>query len=258
MKWILFIVLLINLNPNSEAATQKVAASKIKTRKKTLNPIKSKDLRFRGGNIYELNSDKKKLLFTMEADLKKPTQYTTIFSSAYFDTEKNEVMTEEASFDHLNLQKYVIYQKQLNEKYELEILEGKMFFSVTKNGEVEKKTRDLTANLLIGPSFVPFLQQRWVEIQAYKKVEAALAVVDHMDTFSFQFEKIRDEKLGSKNTVIVRMKPVNTLVSSLVRPVYFVVEPDGSRIIELKGRMLPKRKVNDRWEDFEGEAVFTY
>lgn len=122
----------------------------------------------------------------------------------------------------------------------------------------EKKTRDLPANLIIGPSFVPFLKQHWVEIQEQKKVGAALAVLDYMDTFSFVFEKMRDSKSEGRDTVIVRMKPYNIFISSFVSPIYFVVKADGSRIMQLKGRMLPKRKIGTHWEDFDGEAVFTY
>lgn len=213
---------------------------------------------FQGGKIYELNSERKTLLFTMNAKLRKLAKGISIFSSSYLDTNKNEMMTEEAIFDQLNLQKYTINQKQLNETYELHITGGKMNFSVTKDGQVEKKTRDLAANLIIGPSFVPFLQLHWHEIQSLKKVRAQLAVLEHMDTFNFDFEKMRDAKADGQDAVIVRMKPTNTLISSVVRPVYFVVKADGSRIIELKGRMLPKRKVGTYWEDFEGEAVFTY
>lgn len=217
-----------------------------------------KNSKFRGGKIYEINTEKKKLLFTIKAELKKPKKDRSIFVSTYIDTEKNEVMNEEAHFVDLELQKYIIKQKQLNEIYELDISDGKMHFYKTKKGEIEKKTKILPPNLIIGPSFVPFLQSKWIDIQDKKVIEAELAVLDYMSTFSFEFEKIREEKYKGKDVVIVRMKPGNTLVASVVRPVYFIVKNDGSQILEIKGRMLPKIKVGSRLEDFEGEAVFTY
>lgn len=255
----LVILLLTLVFSASQAVAKKATATKSKDlRNQTTATQDLKSAKFRGGNIYEMNSEKKNLIFIMKAELKKPMNGKTVFSSFYFDTDKNEIMTEEASFDHLNLKKYVIHQKQINEIYELEVSGNKMNFSVTKDGQTEKITRDLPENLVIGPSFVPFLQKHWSEIQNQKKVEAALAVLDRMDTYRFEFEKIRDLKFEGQDRVIVRMKPGNTLISSVVRPVYFVVAPDGSRILELKGRMLPKRKVGSRWEDFEGEAVFMY
>lgn len=218
----------------------------------------AKPVKFKGGKIFEINSNKKQLLFTLKAELKKPQKDVNIFISSYIDLNKNEILTEEAHFLKFDLQKYIIDQKQLNEKYELQISEGKMHFTVQKDGKTEAKTRDLPSNLVVGPSFVPFLQSNWTEIQAQKKVGAQLAVLDFMDTFSFEFQKIRDEKFGGDNAVLVRMKPESSLVSSVVRPVYFLVKADGSKILELKGRMLPKRKVGSRWEDLEAEAVFTY
>lgn len=217
-----------------------------------------KKSKFRGGKIYEINTDKKNLLFTISAELKKPKKNISIFISSYIDTEKNEVMSEEAHFLNFSLQKYVINQKQLNEIYELEISDGKMHFFKTKEGEIQEKTKILPPNLVVGPSFVPFLQANWPDIQNKKVVEFELAVLDYMTTLSFEFEKLRDEKYDGKDAILVRMKAANTLVASVVRPVYFLVKNDGSQIFEIKGRMLPKRKVGLRLEDFEGEAVFTY
>ena len=213
---------------------------------------------FRGGKIYELNSNKKKLLFTINAKLATSSNGHSVFLSSYLDANNEESLTEEASFKQLELQRYVIDQKQLNEIYELKITDGKMFFSITKKGRVEKKTQDLSSGLIIGPSFVPFLQQHWAELQGRKKVRAQLAVLERMNTYSFEFEKLRDAKSNSVDVVIIRMKPTSTLLSAVVRPVYFTVTSDGSKILELKGRMLPKRKAGSRWEDVDGEAVFTY
>lgn len=257
MKILTVIVLLSFLITITQEATAKVAFINTGAANSG-RPNKSKQSRFRGGKIYELNSDKKKLLFTLIADLKTPAKEINIFTSSYLDTEKNEIMTEEASFDHLNLQKYVIQQKQLNEIYEMEISEDKILFSVTKNGQTEKKTRELPFNLIIGPSFAPFLQLHWEELQEKLKVQAQLAVPEMMDTFGFEFEKLRDESSNGKPVVVVRMKPHNTLVSAVVRPVYFVLNKDGSRILELKGRMLPKIKVGTHWKDLEAEAVFIF
>ena len=257
MKCIVLVLCLI-FSQAGAAKAHKAAPSTRHVKSKAPISKNSKSVKFQGGNIYEMNSDRKNLLFVMKAELKKSAKGKTTFSSYYFDTEKNEILTEEASFEQLNLKRYVIHQKQINEIYELDISEDKMVFSVTKEGRTEKTTKNLTTNIIIGPSFVPFMQKHWSEIQEQKTVTAELAVLDRMDTYGFEFEKIRDLKLDGKDTVMVRMKPSSTLVSSVVRPVYFVVAADGSRILELKGRMLPKRKIGSRWEDFEGEAVFIY
>ena len=244
MKAVLFFIKIISVLLISQAAGSKTAASK--------------PAAFQGGKIYELNSNRKKLLFTLNAKLRSPDKETSIFFSSYLDTEQNEALTEEAVFNKFQLQKYVIHQSQLNETYELDVAENKMTFLIVKNGHTEKKTRDLPVNLVIGPSFVPFLHQHWSEIQSGKKVLAQLAVLERMDTYSFEFEKLRDAKSGNEEAMLIRMKPSNSFVSAVVRPVYFVVKADGSRIFELKGRMLPKQKVGGHWQDFEGEAVFSY
>lgn len=212
---------------------------------------------FRGGKIYELNSGRKNALFTMNADL-RTEKGLTVFNSSYIDRDNVEVLTEEAVFEKLKLQKYVINQKQLGESYSLNVTGDTMVFEVTKQGEIKTKSRKLPTNLIIGPFFVPFMQQHWPQLLRGEKVRAELAVLEHMDHFSFVFEKIRDKSVNGIVAVLVRMKPRSSLVSSIVRPIYFTVKADGSAIIELKGRMLPKSKIGSRFVDFEGEAVFSY
>ena len=239
MKLFIFVFILFFLNHYAQTASLKEAS-------------------FQGGKIYELNSEKRHLLFTMNAELTKLANGISVFKSSYVDPKNNEVLTEEATFELLNLQNYTIDQKQLNESYQLKIADGKMHFSVTKDGKTNQKIRALPKNLIIGPSFVPFLELHWHEVQAKKKVQAELAMLDYMDTFSFEFEKIRDSKVEGTDVVIVRMNPHNSLLASIVRPIYFVVNVQGTQILELKGRMLPKKKIGTRWKDFEAEAIFTY
>lgn len=212
---------------------------------------------FRGGKIYELNSGRKNPLFTMNADL-KIEKGLTVFKSSYIDRDNIEVLTEEAIFEKLKLQKYAVSQKQLGESYLLTVTGENMVFEVSKQGEVKTKTRKTPAKLIIGPFFVPFLRQHWPQLMKGEKIRAELAVPEQMDYFGFVFEKIRDTSVNGLATVLVRMKPHSNLVSSIVRPIYFTVKADGSAIIELKGRMLPKIKINSRFVDFEGEAIFSY
>lgn len=219
--------------------------------------VKKKQEGFRGGKIYEMNSGRKKPLFTMNADL-KTEKGLTVFNSSYIDSDNVEALTEEAIFEKLKLQKYAVNQKQLGESYSLNITGDNMVFEVNRQGEVKTKSRKLPPNLVIGPFFVPFLLAHWPQLLKGEKVRAELAVLEQMDYFGFVFEKIRDTSVNGIAAVLVRMKPYSSLVASVVRPIYFTVKPDGSAIIELKGRMLPKNKIGTRFVDFEGEAVFSY
>jgi hypothetical protein len=208
------------------------------------------------GVIYDLNGEKNSPLFTIKADLKPNSDGTLHFSSHYMDSSKSEAMSEDAVFKQMDVQNYTIRQFQLNETYELRVSGNKMNFSWTKGDEVKTKSQDLPKNLIVGPSFTPFFQKHWNEIQGKKKVEANLAVLDYMDTFCFEFEKLSSP--DEKNGVLVRMQLASPILSVFVKPIYFLVQNDGSRILEFRGQMLVKQKVKDGWEDFQGRAVFTY
>lgn len=206
-----------------------------------------------GGFIYDLITGKN--LFTIEAEIKPTKEGLMFFSSRYLDSEKKEAMTEEAYYDQMKLQKYTLKQTQLNEVYELKVSDKKITFSVQKNGSIKAVTKTAPDNLLVGPSFVPFLQMHWKELNSSKKVKANLAIMDYMDTLGFEFEKMPS---SDERGVTVRMRPTNVIISAVVSPIYFLVQNDGAKILELKGPMLVKLKVGSSWEDFDGRAVFTY
>lgn len=210
-------------------------------------PIKS------GGNIYDLVTGKN--LFTIEAEIKPTNEGQMFFSSRYLDADNKEAMTEEAYYNQMKLQKYTLKQTQLNEVYELNVNDKKMTFTIQKNGATKAVTKVAPENLLVGPSFVPFLQKHWKEITSSKKVKANLAVMDYMDTLGFEFEMMDS---GDVRGITVRMRPTNVIISAVVNPIYFLVQNDGAKILELKGPMLVKLKVGNSWEDFDGRAVFTY
>jgi hypothetical protein len=213
---------------------------------------------FRGGKIFELGSEGKRLLFTMHAELLAPDSKTRTFVSRYVDDRGQEALTERAVFKELKLREYTINQEQLGESYELTVDQGKLHFSATRKGKTETAQVELPDNLVIGPSFVPFLREHWGQLQKQETIKARLAVLDRQDTYGFEFVKLRETEFAGKAAVVIRMSPTSTFVSAVVRPTYFTLSPDGSRILEIKGRMLPKLKVGSRWIDFDGEAVFTY
>ncbi|MBC7690874.1 MAG: hypothetical protein H7222_03840 [Methylotenera sp.] len=212
---------------------------------------------FRGGQIYEISSERKILLFTIHAELKEPDAKTRTFVSSYLAADDTEAMSETATYENLKLMKYRVVQKQLNELYELTLADSKLHFSVTRKGKTETSEEKLPENLLIGPSFVPFFQQHWNELKA-GRLRFRLAVLDRKASYEFDFQRLREIKFEGQEAVLVKMTPTSSMISAFVQPTYLTLSSDGSRIFEIKGRMLPKLKVGSRWKDFEGEAYFTY
>lgn len=224
----------------------------------TLGPCVALGDGFKGGKIFELESQQKKLLFTLQAELLAPDSKTRTFSSRYFDEKGRLAMTERASFKNLKLQSYMVTQEQLGESYELRVERARLLFRVTRAGRTDTSDMALPENLVIGPSFVPFLQAHWGTLQRQERVKAQLAVLDRRDTYGFEFKKVRETEFLGQPATVIRMSPVSIIVSAVVRPTYFTVTPDGARILEIRGRMLPKLRVGERWVDFDGDAVFIY
>lgn len=211
-----------------------------------------------GGYLFALNSDRKSPLFRIQAELTSPSPAKRLFASTYFDQNNSLALKEEAQFNNLQLETYVIIQKQLDEIYRLEVRQGKLYFSKTAQGKTETQEEDLPENLVIGPSFVPFLRSHWNELLKGETIKSRLAVLERKETIGFNFSKDSEGSLDGRNVVVIQMKPANFITSLLVKPIYFTFERENRQLIKIVGRMLPKVKDGSNWKDLEAEAVFLY
>jgi hypothetical protein len=211
-----------------------------------------------GAKIFAAGSDQKTMLFRMSAALNEYTDGSRRFSSEYFDANETPSLKEEAWFQNLDLKSYRVSQQQLNETYEVKVDGEKLQFLVTRNGETEELRRAKPGNLIIGPNLVPFVQSHWRELENDQEVTASLVVPEMKDYFTFQLRKLRVLDGHGEKRIVVQMKPKNFIIAAFVRPIELIVNSDGSRILEIHGRMVPKLKQGSRWVDFEGEAIFSY
>jgi hypothetical protein len=54
------------------------------------------------------------------------------------------------------------------------------------------------------------------------------------------------------------MKPTSFIIAGIVDPLIFSIERDTVKLLELKGRTLPKKKVGNKWKDLDAEIVYSY
>ncbi len=203
-------------------------------------------------SIYEQGSNKTKLLFTGER-VEKGNQATVTTQSP----DGKVAVIEEATVqegDPSKIVRFQIHQKQTGEEGTLEVKDGKLHFSYTKNGKTDTDTEDYKENTIVGPTTLPYLKKHWDKILAGDDVDVRYASLDRKETVGFKFFKIGE----TDKAIIVKMKPTSIVIAAIVDPLIFTFYKDGSKLYELKGRAVPKRNVDGKWKDLDADIVFKY
>ena len=83
-------------------------------------------------------------------------------------------------------------------------------------------------------------------------------MIDRRETVGFTLKKDSETTFNGTKAVVIRMKPSSFVISALVSPLYFTFTEDGSRALQLKGRLPVKIKDGNSWKDFDGRMVYKY
>ncbi len=207
------------------------------------------------GSIYEEGSNKQKLIYRVKRDEVLNSDLSKIVFS---DLLGKEVVSEELILEHSKISKYLVHHKQLGEERSMEVKEGKIYFQVTREGQVSKDDEKLTDNLVVGPTIVDYLKKNWSLLLSGKEVEVRYAALERKETVGFKFFVDEEKKVDGKSIIVVKMKPTSFIIAALVKPLLFTFEKDTGKLLELKGRTLPKQNVNGSWKDLDAEVVYSY
>lgn len=83
-------------------------------------------------------------------------------------------------------------------------------------------------------------------------------VPDRRETVGFEFKKVGEKEIGGKLLWSIRMKPSSFLIAAIVKPLHFYFEPDGSKLMQIEGRVPPKRADGSHFKDLDARSVYEY
>jgi hypothetical protein len=84
-------------------------------------------------------------------------------------------------------------------------------------------------------------------------------VVPRRETVGFTFAKESETASQGRAVVIIKMEPTSLIIARLVDPVFFTVEKDGQhRVLQYVGRVTPKAKAGNKWDDLDATFVFEW
>jgi hypothetical protein len=208
--------------------------------------------------IYEAGSNRTKLLYEMVREEKTDGNQTSITES-FKDTQGNEVFRSETKLLDGKFVSYDLQQKQLHDSAKIEAKNGKLFFEYTDHeGKVKRSDEDWRDNFVVGATLYRYVKAHWNELLSGKDIDMRFGVPERRETVGFKIFKDGEANIDGHDVIVAKMKPTSMIIAALVKPLYFYFDKASGKMVEFRGRVLPKLKDGDKFKDLDAETVYSY
>jgi hypothetical protein len=117
----------------------------------------------------------------------------------------------------------------------------------------------LAETTLVNDMIGSFLASHWEQLWSGQSVRCQCVVVPRRETIGFSFKRDSESKWRGKDVLILKMRPTNPFILTLVDPLYFTVEKaPPHRVLQYVGRTTPKIPAGNRWKDLDAVTVFDW
>jgi hypothetical protein len=209
--------------------------------------------------LFEQGSSFSKKLYTFE--LVTTTEGDVLKSKAQYKALDGSVVVEERATlkaSTAELVRLEVDQNQTGAKAVIQVEGNKIYFTKTQDGKEKKSDEKKADTLVVSSNFQSFVKSQWPEIMAGKTIGFRYGVWSRLETVGFEVSKVGTEKIGSEEAVVIRMKPSSFIIAALVKPLTFKWASDGSRILQMNGRVPPMQKIGSEFKDLDAEVMYKY
>lgn len=144
--------------------------------------------------------------------------------------------------------------KQLGTTGKIEVADGKVGFTFTKDGKSKTSSETMEPNYIVTSMVVGLIQSNWEKLMKGETVKIRFGVVDRRESVGFSFTK----ESATTDKVVIKMRATSMIIAALVSPLRLSFQPDGKKFLELEGRVAVKVMKDGKFQDFDGYAVYTY
>ncbi|MCB0421469.1 MAG: hypothetical protein KDD61_10770 [Bdellovibrionales bacterium] len=208
-----------------------------------------------GSSIYEMKSQRKKLLFTSQFE-RRVSEGKEIETVKFFDPSGELAVEEEVRFSNGQVESFVEKSFQTKAEGLIKVVMNRVLFEWSVEGKVKKDDEALKGNFVTGLSLVRFVHKNWEPLKAGKEIDIRFAVPHRLETVGFSLK--RQTQKEKKGSLLIKMKPSSFIISALVDPVYFTFDESSKELRSYVGRVKPKKKVNNSWKDLDAEVVYRF
>lgn len=208
-------------------------------------------------DLFEQGSNKQKKLFTLDVVLASEGELSQ-YKAQFKDLSGQVVVEQNSTLKGAELLKDEVQQKQLGQVGKIEVREGRVYFTKIVDGKEQTSDEKLESTLVSSSNFVKFVNSKFDQILKGDSVSMRYAVWARKETVGFSLKKVSESGEGDKKVIEVKMSPSSFIIRQLVNPVLFKFNFDGSRILEMNGRVQPLLKVGEKYKDLDAEVLYKY
>ena len=232
-------------------------------------PFKYEEPKLLTGTIYAKDSARQQVLFKFKREATRSGSRVNALRE-YTYPDGKLAARERVIYEGDDLVSYAIEETQIGAAGAVRIqrdasspAKSALLFEYAKDlasgSKPKTSTEALRNDTLTSDMVATFLQSHWAELSKGEKVKCRYLVVPRRETVGFTFVKESETITQGRGVVIIRMEATSLIIARLVDPVFFTLEKDGQhRVLEYTGRVTPKTKVGNKWDDLDATVVFDW
>ncbi|QDU04483.1 hypothetical protein V6x_42110 [Gimesia chilikensis] len=194
-------------------------------------------------------------LFNVELALKEERQ-KRVCSQLLTDRAGKVIASTKAIYESGRLSSISFEQRQSRETALIEIKDGKVFYSHTKDGKTNRSTKKDSGDLVPFSAVPYFIVSKWDEIKSGKTTEFKVPIPERLQAIAIRVSKERTWTQMGRRYTEFKMEPSNAIFRALVEPDYYVFDDQSKTLIEHRGRTDAKTGAPGNLDDFTGRIVY--
>lgn len=206
-------------------------------------------------DVYDLKGKEVKFKFEHKLEANGDLM---IAHNRYLSATGEELITERTEVKNDKLISYQQTQKQTGGDGIIKIAGDKVIFTYKKEGAEKTDEEKLTNNFVTSPTLMEYMMKNFASLKKGDVHKIRFGVIDRRETIGFELRKDSEITFNGAKAVVIRMKPSSFVIAALVDPLYFTFDEQGTRGLELRGRLPVKVKDGNSWADFDGRMVYKY
>lgn len=154
---------------------------------------------------------------------------------------------------------YRVDKYQTGERGKIEVQGNRIHFVFhDRQGHVKTADETLEGDLVVGLSIRDHILEHWKDLLNGDTVKIRFGVPERQETVGFELFKDHENRdAQGRSSVIFEMKPTSFFVAALVKPIYFSFDKSNGKLLEFKGRTIPYRNVDGKFQDLDALTVYS-